>query len=120
VTELPSLSNMMQFYPRLHEKKLLDAKVTGKVELIFQKVDEFIIKLNGGSLTLDVLVMMKEPSRVDRLLTLLESHPEVANSDKKLALKRLIIIRMLEMDEYHQAKEDLRKFKSKFEQVQME
>ena len=79
-----------------------------------------MVDLENGDVSLEVCVMLKDDLRVERLLSLYECHQEVFSpglvGNSKL-LKTLVAIRMAEVDEYHQAAEDLKTFKSHFDQV---
>ena len=119
-TELPSLSNMMQFYPGLEASKLLKPQIDIKVKLILKKVQEFVVELKEGTVTLESLFLLTDPARVDRLLTLVESHHEAFKCHHGLdrtSLISLIKVRLAELDEYFQAQDYFKSFKSKFDQV---
>ena len=119
-TELPSLSNMMQFYPGLQTSKLLKPEIDNKVKLILKKMQEFATELKEGNVTLLSLFLLKDSSRVDRLLMLVESYHEVFKGHHGLdrtSLSSLIKVRLAELDEYVQAQDYFKSFKSKFDQV---
>jgi len=122
VTEVPATSSMMKFYPKLLEAKLLEKEHAMRAELILKHIGEFVNDVRSGDLTLDVLFLLKEPPRVDRLMTLVECFEEVFNAGQafdKNAAKKMIDMRLRELQEYHKAGNDLKKFKSKFDQVRI-
>ena len=64
--------------------------------------------------------MLKDESRVARLLNLYECHHDIRYNGGRFSInqyKKLVKTRLAEMEEYHQAGADLTSFKSKFEQV---
>jgi hypothetical protein len=79
-----------------------------------------MIDLEAGEVSLETCTMLKEDSRVDRLLSLYECHQEVFSpgsaTDSKM-LKTLVNIRTSEMDEYLKAEQDLTNFMLNFGQV---
>ena len=116
VTDVPATSSMIKFYPKLYESKLLEPKVANKADLILKHIGTFINDLRAGDLTLDVLNLLKDPSRVERLMTLAEVFKAGNNFDRN-ALKKLIEMRLHELNEFLHAGQDMGIFKSNFKQV---
>ena len=120
-TDLPATSNMMKFFSKLKTMKLLDHQVIQKADLILDQTKQFMINLDEGNLTLEMCVkMLKDETRVTRLLILYECHHDNSNSGKAFDskhFKTLIKIRLAEMDEYHKVAADVASFKSNFQKV---
>ncbi len=115
VTDHPSVSNFMKFFPKLQELKLLSSEVAKNAKWILNQITEFLERLDEGSLTLDTFGLLKDSDRVERLLSLHESIQEMKKeAGATHTIKTLITVRLKEAEEFFNAKNELNIFKSKF------
>jgi hypothetical protein len=116
-TDLPAISNMMKFFPKLLDVSKLDTEIVKKGNQIIEEVDRFTIDLFKGRVTLQVCLMLKDQSRAERLISLHETLSDVRKSMQEFSnsdLKTLIRLRIEETDAYHRAAEDVEGFVTKF------
>ena len=116
-TDLPAISNMLKFFPKLSDSHKLDPDICKKVHQILEEVDRFTIDLYQGRLTLQVCSMLKDQSMAERLISLHETLSEVRKTKQaidKSDLKILIGLRIEETDSFHRAAEDVNGFVTKF------
>jgi len=118
VTEYAAAANLIRFFPKLLEIKLVGTDVAKSIRRIFKQVNIFLEQMKDGKLTLDVFGMLKENVRVDRLLALYEVIQEVESQKPAGSFKfrTLLNLRLRELDEFFQAKEHLACFRSRFNQ----
>ncbi len=116
-TDLPAISNMMKFFPKLLDVGKLDTEIVKKGNQIMEEVDRFTIDLFEGYVTLQVCLMLKDQSRAERLISLHETLSDIRKSKQEFSnsdLKTLIRLRIEETDAYHRAAEDVEGFVTKF------
>jgi hypothetical protein len=115
VTDHPSVSNFMKFFPKLQELKLLSSEVAENAKWILKQIAEFLERLDEGVLTFETFGLLKDTERVERLLSLHESIQEMKKEPGAThTIKTQITLRLKETEEFFNAKNELNIFKSKF------
>jgi hypothetical protein len=118
VTEYPATSNLIKFFPKLLEMKLVGSDIVKSTRWIFTQVNTFLEQMKNGRLTVDVFGMLNENARVDRLLSLHEVIQEMETQApvESFKFRTLLNLRLREMNEFYQTKEAVSCFRSRFNQ----
>jgi hypothetical protein len=104
----------MKTFPKLLELKMIEPGVVRNTQWIFTQLREFIIKLESGDLSLDVFGLLKENSRVERLISILECIND-SRSRGAYKIQNTIHLRVSECEYYYQVKKELSEFALKFD-----
>jgi hypothetical protein len=93
---------------------MIEPGVVRNTQWIFTQLREFMIKLESGDLSLDVFGLLKENSRVERLISILECIND-SRSRGTYKIQNTIHLRVSECEYYYQVKKELSEFALKFD-----
>jgi len=112
----PALANMMKFFPRFLNLDILPTDIVAKAMLILEHVEEFSLDVAEGRLTLQLVLMLRDEQRAERLVSLVTSLEEIRSKTAVSAkdARTFIRLRTEELAEYHRAAEDIRIFAARF------